>query len=121
DHHGSTATQDVVITITGTNDAVNISSAPQSGAVVEDNVQQAAGAVAFNDADLIDVHTASFAPNPDALGTFALAPVSESADTANGQVDWTYTVDDAAANYLAAGQSVTETYAVTVDDHHGST
>jgi len=120
DQHGSTATQNVVITITGTDDVVSITSGPQTGAVVENSVHQAAGSIIFSDADLIDVHTASFAPNPGALGTFALSAISEAADTANGQLGWTYTLNDAAADYLAAGQSVTETYAVTVDDQHGS-
>jgi VCBS repeat-containing protein len=36
DGHGSTTTQDVVITITGTNDVVTITSGPQAGSVVED-------------------------------------------------------------------------------------
>src|SRR6202008_2553493 len=102
-------------------DVVSITSGPQSGAVVEDNPHQAAGTVSFSDVDLIDVHTASFVPHPSALGAFALTPVSESSDTEAGLVGWTYTVNDAAANYLAARQSVTEPYAVTVDDQHGST
>ncbi|WP_028105015.1 beta strand repeat-containing protein [Pseudoduganella violaceinigra] len=121
DQHGSFTTQDVVITITGTNDVVSITSGAQSGSVVEDAApQQANGTISFNDVDLIDVHTASFQPHAGALGVFALAPVSESASTENGQVGWTYTVDNGAANHLAAGESVTETYTVKVDDLHGS-
>ncbi|WP_211232095.1 VCBS domain-containing protein, partial [Pseudoduganella violaceinigra] len=121
DQHGSFTTQDVVITISGTNDVVSITSGAQTGSVVEDAApQQAGGMISFNDADLIDVHMATFEPNVDALGVFALAPVSESASTEDGELGWTYTVDNGAANHLAAGESITETYTVKVDDQHGS-
>jgi len=121
DGHGSTKTENVVITITGTNDNVVISSLPQSGAVVENSVSQTNGAITFSDVDLADGHTASFAPVQNALGTFALAPVSEDAGAANGQVGWSYTLNDSRADYLAAGETKTEIYAVTVNDGHGST
>ncbi|MDQ1835388.1 beta strand repeat-containing protein [Massilia scottii] len=122
DAHGSTSTQDVVITITGSNDAVSITSAAQAGTMEEDTASSiASGTVSFNDVDLTDSHVATFAANANAtaLGTFTLAAVSE-ADSA-GSVGWTYTLNNAAAQYLAAGQSVSETYTVTIDDAHGST
>ena len=34
---------------------------------------------------------------------------------------WSYSVADAAAQYLAAGQTVTETYQLTLDDGNGGT
>src|SRR5205814_177346 len=34
---------------------------------------------------------------------------------------WTYTVSDDATDYLAEGQSATETFTVTVSDNHGGT
>jgi len=66
DGHGSTATQDVVITITGTNDVVSITSTAQAGSVVEDadttlsasDSLSASGTVSFTDVDLADGHTA---------------------------------------------------------------
>jgi VCBS repeat-containing protein len=132
DGHGSTATQDVVITITGTNDVVEITSAAQSGAVVEDapstpsttDSLNAGGTITFKDVDLSDSHTVGFAADPSnttALGTFSLGTVSEAADAETGSVGWSYALTNAAAQYLADGQSVTEKYVVTVDDQHGST
>ena len=113
-------------------EAVTIAIAPQSGLVVEDapltpdpgDSLSATGTISFTDADLSDGHTASFVPAPGnttALGTFSLDPVSEAANVANGSVQWHYALNNGAAQYLAAGQSVVENYTVTVDDGHGST
>ncbi|MGY3411935.1 VCBS repeat-containing protein [Bradyrhizobium sp. GM5.1] len=132
DGHGSTATQTVTVTITGTNDIVSITSGVQSGAVVEDapstpslsDSLATAGSISFNDVDLSDGHTATFvagAGNTTALGTFSLDPVSEAAAAANGSVQWHYALNNAAAQYLAEGQSVTESFVVTINDGHGST
>ncbi len=133
DGNGSTVTQDVTVTITGTNDVVSITTADASGAVVEDanatpsetDSQSAAGTISFTDVDLSDGHTATSAPvtggNATALGTFALGTVSEAANAASGSVGWTYTLNNGAAQYLAAGISVTEIYTVTVNDGNGST
>ncbi|WP_263499158.1 VCBS domain-containing protein, partial [Mesorhizobium sp. BR1-1-3] len=131
DGHGGTATQVVAVTINGTNDKPVITSGPQTGAVVEDAPTtpdltvslNAAGTIAFNDVDLIDGHTASFAATAGetALGTFSLDSVSEAAGAAAGSVQWHYALNAAAAQYLAAGQSVVEHYTVTVDDGHGGT
>ncbi|SDJ93757.1 VCBS repeat-containing protein [Bradyrhizobium sp. Rc2d] len=131
DGHGSTATQTVTVTITGTNDAASITSGNQSGAVVEDapatpspsDSLSASGTISFNDVDLSDGHTASFAAaasNTTTLGTFSLDPVSEAANAANGSVQWHYALNNAAAQYLDEGQSVAETFLVTVNDGHGS-
>jgi len=125
DGHGGTAEQVVTVDVTGVNDAVAITSTAQSGSVTEDaasGAQTASGAVTFSDVDLIDVHAAGFTgPSAaTAYGSFALDPVSEDATTANGSAAWSYTLDNAKAQSLADGQSVTETYTVKVDDGHGS-
>ncbi|MDB5763414.1 MAG: Outer rane adhesin like protein, partial [Herminiimonas sp.] len=53
DSTGKLAAQDVVVTITGTNDVVSITSAAQSGAVVEDAASSTAtGTISFTDVDL---------------------------------------------------------------------
>src|SRR6185312_8425460 len=84
---------------------------------------QAAGSIAFTDVDLSDGHTASAAAaagNTTALGSFSVdASATEAAGAAGGSFGWSYTLNDTAAQYLAAGQSVSETYTVTVDDGHG--
>ena len=114
------------------NNPVTITTAPQSGLVVEDapltsdpgDSLDAAGTICFTDVDPSDCHTASFVAAPDnttALGAFSLDPVSEVTKAAKGSVQWHYALDNGAAQYLAAGQSVVEHYTVTVDDGHGST
>ncbi|NSX09100.1 type I secretion protein, partial [Pseudomonas lini] len=115
----------------GMNDSVTMSIGVQAGTVTEDasttpstsDSLSASGTIAFSDVDLSDTHTASFVAaggNATALGNFALAPVTEAANAADGTVNWTYTLDNAAAQYLAQGQTVTETYVVTINDGHGS-
>ena len=116
----------------GLNDAVTIGIGVQSGTVTEEAATtlsltdslNATGTIAFNDVDLSDTHTASFVAaggNTTALGNFVLAPVSEAANAANGTVNWTYILNNAAAQHLAQGQTATETYVVTLNDGHGST
>ncbi|AZD06884.1 T1SS secreted agglutinin RTX [Pseudomonas chlororaphis] len=115
----------------GANDSVTMSLGAQAGTVTEDaattpspaDSHSTTGTIAFSDVDLSDTHTASFvaAPgNATALGNFALASVTEAANTANGTVNWTYTLDNAAAQSLAQGQTASETYVVTISDGHGS-
>src|SRR5262245_60077205 len=92
DGHGGTAKEQGTITINGTNDAPVITSAAQSGSVTEDTDLSAnentetntrSGAVAFTDADTLDTHTVTFAPQGSGyLGTFALDP--SHIDTGNG-------------------------------------
>ncbi|MEY9656284.1 Ig-like domain-containing protein [Bradyrhizobium ottawaense] len=130
--NGTLSWATVTLQFNGANDSVFITSSPQSGSVVEDanatpdlsDSQSAAGTISFNDADLSDTHSASFAAassNTTSLGTFSLDPVNEAANAANGAVQWHYNLNNAAAQYLAAGQSVTESFVVTVNDGHGST
>ena len=126
DGQGSSATQTVTVTVTGTNDAVTITagSTNASGAVTEDAstpTLSSTGSIAFNDIDLIDVHTTSVAKDSGTLGgTLTMGTVSESATTAAGTVGWTYSVDNSAVQYLAAGETTTESFTVTVSDGQGS-
>ncbi|MCO8311372.1 VCBS domain-containing protein, partial [Pseudomonas mandelii] len=115
----------------GVNDSVTMNIGVQAGTVTEDATTTSSptdslsttGTIAFSDVDLSDTHTASFVAaggNATALGNFALAPVTEAANAADGTVNWTYTLNNAAAQYLAQGQTATETYVVTISDGHGS-
>jgi VCBS repeat-containing protein len=76
----------------------------------------ASGAITFTDADAADLHTASFVAHGSGyLGTFALnTGMIDSADS----VAWSFSVSDTALDYLAAGQTLTQIYNVTVDDGH---
>ncbi|MGF6165127.1 VCBS repeat-containing protein [Pseudomonas sp. 2725] len=129
--NGTLSWATATVQFSGVNDGVTISLGEQAGTVTEDadttasttDSLTASGTIVFNDVDLNDTHMATFAPaggNATHLGTFMLSPVSEAANAANGSVQWTYNLDNAAAQYLAQGQTVTETYLVTISDGQGS-
>ena len=124
DGHGGTTSQTVQVVLTGDEDPVVITSAPQQQSLSEDGTS-VGGTIAFSDVDLSDTHTASAAANAantTTLGSFTIDPsVTEAANAATGTLGWSYTVDNAAAQYLAAGESVVEKYDVTINDGHGST
>jgi VCBS repeat-containing protein len=131
DNRGGTVTQVVTVTLTGTNDAPTITStvAAATGAVTElagvtgsAAVDAASGTLTFKDVDLTDTHAASFAP-PGAgyLGSFTLGALSDSTNGATGSVGWTFSVADGALDFLAAGQTLVQSYNVTVADNHGGT
>ncbi|MFC3533647.1 VCBS domain-containing protein, partial [Vogesella facilis] len=120
------------VAFSGANDVITLSTASISSGTVTEDAQQTpspsdklttSGSIAFHDADAHDLHSASFAPaagNSTALGTFTLAPLTEGSGTTDGSVNWTYALNNAAAQYLAEGQTVTETYVVTINDGHGA-
>ncbi|VVP99103.1 hypothetical protein PS934_02349 [Pseudomonas fluorescens] len=129
--NGTLSWATATVQFSGVNDGVTICIGAQAGIVTEDadttasttDSLTASGTITFNDIDLSDTHTATFAPaagNATHLGTFELSAVSEAANAANGSVQWTYNLSNAAAQYLAQGQTVTETYLVTINDGHGS-
>ncbi|SFJ80520.1 VCBS domain-containing protein, partial [Bradyrhizobium sp. Gha] len=128
DTHGGSASQNVVVTVTGTNDQPSIVAAAThaAGAVTEDATSpdlSTTGTIAFDDVDLIDTHTASVTPDSGNTlgGTLTLGAVSESPTTSGGTVGWTYTVADNATDDLAAGQTATESFTVSIADGHGGT
>ncbi len=118
----TSAAADLVITVTGSNDAPTISAAVTAGAVTEDSLPTSAtGTITFDDLDLSDAHTTSVAANgANALGGLLTASVTDAATGAgDGTVTWNYSVANAALQYLAAGQTATESFTVTIDDGHG--
>ncbi|MCK1547392.1 VCBS domain-containing protein [Bradyrhizobium sp. 179] len=149
DGHGGVVSTPITVSINGadvnvegTNDLPTIveDSTIPTGAVIEDTAGTlaASGTIAFNDPDLTDTHTASFAlksttssahlpgfsDGTSHVGTFALAAVSESPGVSTrGSVGWTFTLHDSdpVLQSLAEGQTITQVYTVTVDDHHGGT
>ena len=142
DNHGAQVSQDVTVTINGANDAPTITSdaAAASGTVTEDTsaTLSIAGALAIQDLDLIDTHTAAAAfksstssahlpgfSDGTSLGTFTIDPtVTElSTDTVNGAtLGWHFSLDNSnpVLQSLAQGQSITEVYTVTFTDNHGA-
>src|SRR6185437_7154724 len=111
DDKGAVATQDVTVTVTGTNDKPVITSSAQGGTVQEDVKLTATGQVTSSDVD----HGATATYSGNATGTYG----SFAVNAATGV--WTYTLDNANHQDLAQGESHTETFTVTVTDDHGAT
>ncbi len=122
DGHGGTAVQTVTVTITGTNDAPTIAAAVETGSVTEDGTTTASGTIDFEDVDLADAHSVDFvAGGAGYLGTFSVNVDDASTGDGSGQVGWDFSVDNAALQYLAEGEELTQTYTVTIDDGEGGT
>jgi VCBS repeat-containing protein len=122
---GGTVTRDVVVTITGTNDQAVIGVADLAGAVTEGNGTPAAltdgGTIAFSDVDLTDTHNASAAftssSHSSQLGALSASVTTDTTGSgAGGVVTWSYSVNDSAVQFLGVGDSITETYTVTLTD-----
>ncbi len=138
DDEGATDTQDVTITLVGTNDAPVITSLAgdmittgtiteiDDGALGENATPLTdTGTITFADVDLTDGHTVSVtntnSTHTSVLG--ALVPVigTASTGTGSGTIDWTYTVADGAIDFLDTIDTVTETFEITLDDGNGGT
>ncbi len=128
---GGMVTRDIEVTITGVNDAAIIAVKPVApeGAVVEDVTDPTLtdmGSIGFTDVDLTDTHTVSAAfkssdhPSGSATQLGSISTVTVSPDTTGtglgGEIDWIYTVANSAVQFLAEGQTVTETHTITLDD-----
>ncbi|MDH2423752.1 VCBS domain-containing protein, partial [Cobetia litoralis] len=111
DTAGATDTQNVVITITGTDDLPVITA--DAGAVQEDGTLEASGALTASDADNADLAFVAATDDSSVYGSFSV--------DADG--NWTYTLDNAAAETqaLAAGETVTEQYTVMLSDNSTTT
>src|SRR5262245_52835538 len=137
DNNGGTITQPLTLSVagTGTNDAPTIlpDSTTATGAIIEDaqghetGHETATGTIAFNDVDLNDTHTAfkNFVSAEWQKTDGTTASLSDpgaltlgSVDDTNKTVGWTYAATDGALDFLAAGETVTVKYNVTVDDGH---
>ena len=79
DGHGSSFTQDVTITITGTNDAPMITSGNDTGAVTEDGTLVASGNLDSTDVDVGD--TPIWSAGSASYGTAAINPATGSGPT----------------------------------------
>jgi VCBS repeat-containing protein len=131
-------TQDVTITILGTNDPVIVTSDPQSASVFElaDTTGSAAidttttvpaGTLAFTDTDIGDTHTVtttllstSGGPVPAATQAHLAGAISttlhDSTGTGTGSIDWNFNIADQDLDYLAQGETLAVNYSVKVSD-----
>src|SRR5262245_9457723 len=137
DHAGGTSTQNVVITVVGTNDGPLFISGPESAHLVEhSNVSPsgdltAHGDLFFADIDLADSHTASTTvtatrsgggtvPLSDAELLAAMhTTLEDSTGHVLGEVDWDFALQDSAVGFLSGGETLTLTYQISVTDPSG--
>ena len=150
DEHGASSAQPVTITITGTNDAPVLAAdisgangttlhaiselAGKSGDTIDHD--SASGSLSFSDADLTDTHTLSHGgptytlsggsltqAETNALNAAGQLTLSEtdSTHTGTGSVAFSYSAADSSFDFLAAGQTLTVSYSITVTDNSGST
>ncbi|UGY19286.1 VCBS domain-containing protein [Bradyrhizobium septentrionale] len=139
DHHGGVVTQPVTITVTGTNDTPTFASAPGTAAIPEQPDETgsskpdgATGAVTFADVDLSDIHTVSITgvaesgtttglPEDEStvLNWLSLGTLADSTGGVTGSQSWAFSAADRNFDYLAVGETLTLTYTVEVNDHHG--
>ena len=138
DGHGVLVNKDVVLTITGTNDLPVVTA--DNAALTEDNGLPeghqdipadltAEGAISFTDVDSSDSHIVSTTgelldlkwSHSDSLPEGVEAALRGGEFTLNdAKTGWEYSISNAATQFLAAGETVTLTYQVTVDDGHGT-
>ena len=122
DQFGGSATASTTVTIVGANDGPIVTSANAAGAVTEDGTTVASGTIAFKDVDPTDTHTISVvAGGAGYLGTFTPTLINDSTGDGSGSVKWNYAVSNSALQFLAAGQTLTQTYTITINDGHGGT
>ncbi|WP_310221192.1 Ig-like domain-containing protein [Neorhizobium sp. 2083] len=84
--------------------------------------QTTGGTISFTDVEVADTHTASFAAlagGAGYIGQFTLGSVTEA--NGSGSVSWNFSVDNDDLQFLAAGESIEQTYVVTIDDGEGGT
>src|ERR1700724_1463208 len=109
---------------------ITSTAAQASGSVIERigltgdlSADLASGVITFIDADLTDTHrVVSVIPQGAGyLGSFTLGTLADSTGGVTGSIPWTFSVVDGALDFLAAGQTLVQSYNVTVADTHGGT
>jgi VCBS repeat-containing protein len=135
DHAGGVSTQNVQVTVVGTNDKPFYLSGPESAHLTEgQNVDSsgnlhATGDLLFTDVDLSDTHTVATTvsatrsgggsiplTNAQLLAAFSTALTPDSTGHLLGDVDWHFALNNSASSFLAAGETLTLTYHVAVTD-----
>ncbi|WP_394134553.1 retention module-containing protein [Aliivibrio fischeri] len=112
DNHGGIDSQEVTITVTGSNDGPTISGT-DTGAVVEDTIAEASGQLEATDADTTDTHTWSVTDGAGVYGSL----------TVDATGKWTYVLDNTlvGTQAISNGEVKTETFEIVVDDGNGGT
>lgn len=134
DQIGGTDTQEVTITITGSNDSVNIVGGDVSGDITESGALNDSGSIIFVDVDASDsiqgnVTNSSLVAldknsNPLTLTAQQILDIQNAftlANANNGAIAWDYTISESQLDFLGKGEVVTATFTVTLTDNNGST
>ena len=130
--------QDVTITILGTNHPVVITSGPESASVseladttgsaaIDTTTTTPAGTLNFTDADTGDTHTVTTtlastsgpavpAATQADLAAALTTTLHDSTGTGTGSVDWNFNIADHDLDFLAEGQQLTVNYNIKVSD-----
>ncbi|CCD86177.1 conserved protein of unknown function [Bradyrhizobium sp. ORS 285] len=140
DGHGGT-----LITLMADDAAPVVTDPGKPGVITETAAQMGAsdphsvtGSIQFTDVDLTDRPSASIGAQsvtwtavdgqtdltahltPGQIAALEQAlQLSQSGNANNGKIDWTYAIADGKLDFLGAGQTVTVTTTVTLDDHQG--
>ncbi|BCV35064.1 hypothetical protein TUM17377_03920 [Shewanella chilikensis] len=129
DDFGASDSQQVTLSITGTNDAP-VLSIDMSGAVTEDvdvinGMLSDSGDLSFTDVDINDSHSVGSSYNDDVLWSDGdLDQATQDALAAGFSVDnsgWNYEIANSLVQFLAVGETITLSFDVTVDDGNGGT
>ena len=132
DGEGGTVDQNIIITLTGTNDAPTVVATTEiTGGITELNdgasgeltqTLSDSGSFTIADVDDLDVQTVDYtAVATGYLGSFSVTVGNNTTDDNAGRIDWDFEVSDNDVDYLASGQTLIQTYTVTVDDGEGGT
>src|SRR5207253_1919328 len=145
DGNGGLTTQNVTITIGGTNESPVITSGLQSGSVTEiadgavgENTapHSLSGAVTFIDVNLSDIETSSItnkqvaatlangytlsaAQQSALVNAFTIDAATHSTTDGSGSIGWHYNINDSALDFLGAHDQVVLTFTVLVADGNG--
>ena len=134
DSEGNSLVVPVTVTITGTNDGpvfTALEPAPVE-TLVEDTLGTLStfGTLTFNDVDILDTHSISnvsvvasgaisAAPTNAVLKAMFWTPVISTTTATGGDLNWSFSAVNSTFDYLDAGETLTLTYTVTLNDGHG--
>lgn len=134
DAHGESASSDFTVTVTGTNDAPIITGGDVSAELLTEPASsgvvllEASGVLNFEDIDLTDIHSVSALSGTaadDNVSSGSLAvQIASSTDSngENGQINWTYSVDNSDVSWISAGddsENNKQTFVVRLEDQNG--
>ncbi|MGP2656728.1 DUF4347 domain-containing protein [Malaciobacter sp. WC5094] len=135
DNQGQTSTQDVEITITGSNDNPEITGSQTTGNIQESSIYTDTGTLNFNDLDLTnnisisDYFDSVTAYRADGVTTFSLTTqqqidllnafsVTNTGEGRNsGTITWQYTISEDKLDFLGENESVRIVYNIEVSDN----